>query len=553
MKEIKTKSTVKDIKVLDKSSDISRRMKNSYIRTKEQIEPTTHDKSTNYVNDAGENIGDGVETVVRHTGQAAKDLSKNAVNKIGEFRKPDADAVDSDQQSKEYTQNSVKNEAKKTVQQDRGHTETNSPYKQDSNLFKDKDAIRQKPLQTLRNQPAEQKPTQFFNAATKESAKRRYTLPRSNELAKRRFIQSRTRQQLTKSNITHAANTKTVQANIQKPSQNISSQVLQYPAFQSNQKPAPQSIQNVKKTGNTIKQSVRTVEKSLKTAAKKTGKGTIKTSRRTVKTFSHSAGATIKTSQAVAKAAAVKTAQTTQKTLQAARATARAAAVSVKTAIRVMIAAIKAVIIATKSLIALIAAGGSVAFVVILVICISGLMLGSAFGVFYSNEKANENTPVMKEAVSQLNNEFAGRIQKIQNDNSHDTLKISGNSTISNWQEILAVYAVRTTSDPSNGMEVATLDDEKVYILRNVFWDMNKIDYWLETVEHEETVTSTDENGNETTETITTTETILHINITSMPYTDMIVKYGFNPEQVKMLLELMKDEYRTLFMQLIGN
>lgn len=553
MKEIKIKSTVKDIKVLDKSSDISRRMKNSYIRTKEQIEPTTHDKSTNYVNDAGENIGDGVETVVRHTGQTVKDLSKNAINKIGEFRKPDADAVDSDQQSKEYTQNSVKNEAKTTVQHDRGHTETNSPYRQDSNLFKDKDVIRQKPLQTLRNQSIEQKPTQFPNAATKESVKRRYTLSRSNELAKRRFIQSRIRQQLTKSNITHTAITKTVQANIQKPSQKISSQVLQHPAFQSNRKPVPQSIQNVKRTGSAIKQPVKTVGKSVKTAAKKVGKGTIKTSRRTVKTFSHSAGATIKTSQAAAKAAAVKSAQTTQRTLQAARATARAAAVSAKAAIRAMITAIKAIIIATKSLIALIAAGGSVAFIIILVICISGLMLGSAFGVFYSNEKANENTLVMKEVVTQLNNELAGRIQKIQNDNSHDTLEISGNSTISNWQEILAVYAVRTTSDPSNGMEVATLDDEKVGILRNVFWDMNKIDYWIETVEHEETVTSTDENGNETTETITTTETILHINITTIPYTDMIAKYGFNPEQVKMLNELMKDEYSALFMQLIAN
>jgi hypothetical protein len=34
-------------------------------------------------------------------------------------------------------------------------------------------------------------------------------------------------------------------------------------------------------------------------------------------------------------------------------------------------------------------------------------MLGSAFGIFYSNEKANENTPVMKEVVSKLSDEFA--------------------------------------------------------------------------------------------------------------------------------------------------
>lgn len=61
------------------------------------------------------------------------------------------------------------------------------------------------------------------------------------------------------------------------------------------------------------------------------------------------------------------------------------------------------------------------------------------------------------------------------------------------------------------------------------------------------------EDGNETTETITTTETILHINITSRSHTDIIAEYGFNPDQVKMLNELMKDEYQQLFMRLIGS
>jgi hypothetical protein len=34
---------------------------------------------------------------------------------------------------------------------------------------------------------------------------------------------------------------------------------------------------------------------------------------------------------------------------------------------------------------------------------------------------------------------------------------------------------------------------------------------------------------------------------------DMIAEYGFNPDQVKMLNELMKDEYWQLFMNLIGS
>jgi hypothetical protein len=279
----------------------------------------------------------------------------------------------------------------------------------------------------------------------------------------------------------------------------------------------------------------------------------VKTAQRSIKTAGHTARAAVKTSQAAAKTAA-KTAQAAQRAAQQ-PADGKSAAVSAKTAAKAMAAAIKAIIAAAKSLIALIAAGGWIAVVVILVICLAGLLLGSAFGIFYSNESFDGNTPVMTEVVNRLNGEFAAEIQRIQDENPHDTLELSGSDSISanQWREILAVYAVKVTADPENGMEVATLDDTKVGILRDIFWDMNKIDYWIETIEHEETVTTTDEDGNETTETITTTKTILHINITSRSHTDMIAEYGFNPDQVKMLNELMKDEYQQLFMRLIGS
>jgi hypothetical protein len=301
---------------------------------------------------------------------------------------------------------------------------------------------------------------------------------------------------------------------------------------------------------------VKTAQRSVKTgdkAVKEATKGTLKTAAKSIKTADHTAKAAVKTSQAAKTAA--KTAQTTQRAAQAARLAARAAAVSTKTAAKALAAAIKAIIAAAKGLTALIAAGGWIAVVVILVICLAGLLLGSAFGIFYSNESFDGNTPVMTEVVNRLNEEFTAEIQRIKVENPHDTLELSGSDSISanQWREILAVYAVKAAADPENGMEVATLDDTKVGILRDVFWDMNKIDYWIETIEHEETVTTTDEDGNETTETITTTETILHINITSRSHTDMIAEYGFNPDQVKMLNELMKDEYQELFMQLTGS
>ncbi|WP_159413131.1 hypothetical protein [Ruminiclostridium josui] len=87
--------------------------------------------------------------------------------------------------------------------------------------------------------------------------------------------------------------------------------------------------------------------------------------------------------------------------------------------------------------------------------------------------------PTMTEVVQQLNEEYYSRIEQIQAENPHDTLELSSNSgsstTVNNWREILPVYAVKTAADPDNGMDVATLDDTKVGILRSIFWDMNKL------------------------------------------------------------------------------
>lgn len=57
-----------------------------------------------------------------------------------------------------------------------------------------------------------------------------------------------------------------------------------------------------------------------------------------------------------------------------------------KVAVKATIAAVKAIIAATKALIAAIAAGGWIAVLVIIVICLIGLIIGSCFGIFFSGE-----------------------------------------------------------------------------------------------------------------------------------------------------------------------
>lgn len=543
LKDIKTKPAIKDIKVLDKATDVSRRAKNAYIRTKEQAERLGHNEDGNYVDDASSSVRDGAETVVRKAGHTAGNYGKKAVEKIQERRAPDADAPRYNDSNRENARHTSTSEVKEAVHRDVVRTETKLATEHGTTSVKAKEAVKHNVSQSGAKQVAKQNAAR---SGTKETVKRKFTLSKPNELAKHRFVQSRAKKRFFQISEIRTANQNIAQIQ----SQQISVQIpAKRSLFQPAEKTAAQVLHPSGTPGRTIRQAADTGVKSIKEATK----GTVKTAQRSIKTAGHTARAAVKTSQAAKTTA--KTAQTTQKAAQAARLAARAAAVSAKTAAKAMVAAIKAIIAAAKGLTALIAVGGWIAVVVILVICLAGLLLGSAFGIFYSNESFDGNTPVMTEVVSRLNGEFAAEIQRIQDENPHDTMELSGSDSISasQWREILAVYAVKVTTDPENGMEVATLDDTKVGILRDVFWDMNKIDYWIETIEHEETVTTTDEDGNETTETITTTETILHINITSRSHTDIIAEYGFNPDQVKMLNELMKDEYQQLFMRLIGS
>ncbi|MDE5140119.1 hypothetical protein PYL72_19610 [Paenibacillus larvae subsp. larvae] len=56
------------------------------------------------------------------------------------------------------------------------------------------------------------------------------------------------------------------------------------------------------------------------------------------------------------------------------------------------------------------------------------------------------------------------------------------NTRIDNWMDIIAVFAVRTVMDSENGMDVATLDATRVDVIRSVFWDMNQLDSYVETI-----------------------------------------------------------------------
>ena len=306
------------------------------------------------------------------------------------------------------------------------------------------------------------------------------------------------------------------------------------------------------KTVRTAEKSAeKTVKQSARSAGKKTiktvGKGSAKTAAKSVKTAEKTAKTAIKTSQQAAKAAqktATASAKAAQKAAQAAKATAKAIVAGVKAAVKATIAAVKAIIAGIKALVAAIAAGGWVAVVVIIVICLIAAIIGSVFGIFFSGEDSGTGQS-MQTAVQEINTEYDNKLLEIRNGNTYDVLEMSGSRAV--WKEVLSVYSVKVNTDPDNPQEVATMDDSKKQLLKDIFWEMNSISSRTES-KSETVITETDDgNGNIVQTETTVTRTYLYITVSHKTVDEMTVQYGFNQEQKDYLTELLQDKNNSLW------
>ena len=303
-------------------------------------------------------------------------------------------------------------------------------------------------------------------------------------------------------------------------------------------------IKAAEQTQKTVKQSARS---SGKKTIKTVGKGSAKTAQKTVKTAEQTAKTSIKTTKQAAKTAqktAQATAKAAQRAAQAAKATAKAVATGIKVAVKATIAAVKAIIAATKVLIAAIAAGGWIAVVVIIVICLFALLLGSVFGIFFSGEDSGTGMS-MQTVVQEINTEYDTKLQAEKDAVSYDVLEMSGSRAV--WKDVLAVYAVKTNTDEDNPQEVATMDDSKKQILTDIFWEMNQISSRIESKTETQITETDDGHGNIVQTETTVTQTYLYITVSHKTVDEMAAQYGFNQEQKDYLAELLKDENNSLW------
>lgn len=128
--------------------------------------------------------------------------------------------------------------------------------------------------------------------------------------------------------------------------------------------------------------------------------------------------------------------------------------------------AARATMTTAKMSVAAIAAGGWVAIVAIVVICLSALLLGSVFGIFFAGEDAGTGQTIQT-VVREINSDYDDKLMNIRDKSSYDILEMKGSRAV--WKEVLAVYSVKVNTDPDNPQEVVTMDEAKKKLLKTIF------------------------------------------------------------------------------------
>lgn len=135
---------------------------------------------------------------------------------------------------------------------------------------------------------------------------------------------------------------------------------------------------------------------------------------------------------------------------------------------------------------------------------------------------------------------YQNKLDDIKNSNTYDELEMSGSRAV--WPEVLSIYAVKTTNDPDNPQEVASMTDEKKQLLKDIFWEMNEISY--ETEEKTETVIveTDDGEGNIIEEEVEETTVYLYITVSHKTVEEMMAQYGFTEDQKAQVAELLAQD-----------
>lgn len=141
--------------------------------------------------------------------------------------------------------------------------------------------------------------------------------------------------------------------------------------------------------------------------------------------------------------AAARNGQAKARFTQRAQQTAKRAVDTTKRATDAARAGMRALVEALHSLLIALAAGGSVAVLIVVLICLIAFVAGSAYGIFFAAEAPGEDAFTVQQAVEQLGGEYRDYLQQIESTMPHDRQEIKANDDVYyiRWQDVLAVFS----------------------------------------------------------------------------------------------------------------
>ena len=196
----------------------------------------------------------------------------------------------------------------------------------------------------------------------------------------------------------------------------------------------------------------------------------------------------------------------------------RAARAAIAAAKKLAEAAAKAV----KELISALASlgGGTALFIVFSIVIVAGAFLASPLGILFADEQESDDTVPLATAIAEIQGEYHAELERLQN-GDFVSVQIIGQAP--DWREVVAVFASKTAG-AEDGVDVFTLDEERVELLRQVFWDMCEITTATQTVDVPDSNPDDDVDDSHT-------EIALTITITAKTAEQMRLIYAFTKYQ----------------------
>jgi len=542
-KGIKTREVVQNIKVHDSAVNVADRVKNIGVKSKdavsENINPTEAGSPEQYASDKiSGGIRTGTETAAVGTEKAVKKGIEKAKTKIKEKveEKREQENAETENLTDEVDENSTP-ENQETVETE---SESQTPNGNSDNSTVDNDSSAKSKADSESQNQSSESNSQNPKADKNNEAKGKQETKSADKKADTSDAKG-VKEKDNKPTVKEKTQAPPKQREIETPVEDVKK-----PRQRKQTPPKTKGKPSVKKA-NAEKQTIKTLGSDVN-KIKQTKRSLYKKN-----TAIKKANNKVKTAQKTAKAAkstAKTTAEIAKRTKQTAQATVRVTIKTVKVAAKAIVEIGKATVAAVKGIGAAIAAGGVPAVVIIIIICLIAAIGGTCFGIFLSNDETTGTQKTMSQAISELTSEHYANLTAMKLSYTYDLFEVKGNTSI-NWKDVLAVYAVRTTSS-DNPLEVVTLDDEKMDILREIMKDMNTMTGVVTPRLVAEKVVTTDEEGNSVVTTQYVTKKVLTVTIVQLSKDEIATLYNFNDEQKAMLDELMSEEYNDLWAELVG-